>query len=175
MNNPQMPLKAFVSYSKFDGELAKDGHNLLEDCKKHLAPLTRYNHMLFTWDDTELIAGEEWDNTIKEALATSDIIFLLMSPDFLNTRYIQETELKIAIDRHNNKECMVVPIVLRRCGWTDIPYLSKLSGIPRKGIPVASWKENGQWHSIDDAWHQVYNEVKKLVQDFAQKNMAVVD
>lgn len=38
--------------------------------------------------------GEEWDNEIKRALAASDIIFLLLSPDFLATDYICNREWK---------------------------------------------------------------------------------
>jgi internalin A len=168
INNIMKPLKAFISYSKFDGKSNKHGENYLEDFKKHLAPLTTYNKLLTTWDDTRLIAGEEWDERIKEELNSSDIIFLLISPDFLNTKYIKDEELEIAIKRHDNGECKVVPIVLRKCGWTDIPMLSKLSGVPAKGTPIASWKNINFWPSVDDAWNDVYEEVKKVIQDFKE-------
>lgn len=168
-NNITRPLKAFISYSKFDGELAKIGDNYLEAFKKHLSPLSRYNDMIQPWDDTLLIAGDEWDDTIREQLNSCDIIFLMISPDFLHTKYIQDTELQIAIKRHENKECIVVPVIVKACGWADVPMLSKLNAIPRKGDSIVSWKNNPKWQTIDDAWHHVYNEVKKLIDQFAKK------
>ncbi|WP_158085312.1 COR domain-containing protein [Niastella vici] len=163
------PLKAFISYSKHDGELAKNGGNYLDAFKKHLSPLSTHTELIQPWDDTLLIAGEDWDKKIREQLNTCDIIFLLISPDFLNTKYIQDTELQIAIKRHENRECIVVPVIVRACGWTDIPMLSKLSALPRKGDAVASWKNNINWQTIDDAWKHVYDEVKKLIDQFAKK------
>ncbi|MBO9203012.1 MULTISPECIES: leucine-rich repeat domain-containing protein [Niastella] len=159
-------LKTFISYSKSEGELAKDT-NYLQEFKNRLAPLSKFNNTLITWDDTNLIPGEEWDDRIREELNTCDVIFLLISPAFLNTKYIRETELNIAMERQSKGECMVVPVVIRNCAWTDIPLLSKLSGIPRKNIPIASWKKNKkEWPSIDDAWQHVYDEIKKLIQAF---------
>lgn len=163
------PLKAFISYSKFDGESNTSGTNLLQQFKNMIAPLSTYQRLIETWDDTKLIAGEEWDNQIKSELETSDIIFLLISNNFLATRYIREVELEAAIRRHDAGECRVVPIILSACGWMEIPMLSKLNGIPRKGHTITSWKANDKWHSMDDAWHHVFNEVKALIVDFNNK------
>jgi internalin A len=163
------PLKAFISYSKFDGESNTGGLNYLEEFKKRLTPLSQYASLIKTWDDTLLIAGDEWDEKIKEELKNADVIFLLISSNLLNTNYIKENELKIAIQRQERKECIVVPVVLSACGWQDIPYLSKLNGIPRKGNTIASWQKNNDWKNIDDAWQHIYEEVKKLIQSF-QKN-----
>jgi hypothetical protein len=68
---------------------------------------------------------------------------------------------------------MVVPVIIRACGWTDISMLSELNAIPRKNIPIDSWKKNTEWHSIDDAWQQVYEEIRKLSQHFAEKKNKV--
>jgi internalin A len=160
------PLKAFISYSKFDGESNKDGINYLEDFKRTLVTLTGYNNLLQTWDDTLLLAGEDWDNSIKNELKTCDVIFLLISNNFLNTKYIKEKEIEVALQRQKNNECVIIPIVIKTCSWTDIDMLSKFSGIPRKGFSIASWKKNREWKTIDDAWDHVYGEVKKVIYNF---------
>jgi hypothetical protein len=156
-------LRAFISYSRFDGENSTDGINFLAEFKQHLAPLVKFGGPLEIWDDTLLKAGEDWDDSIKLAMRSCDLIFLLISHHFLNTRYITETELAIAIERQKKKECIVVPIVLRSCGFGDIPMLRNLSALPRKGHSIASWRRNGQWSSRDDAWVEVYNGVKELL------------
>jgi len=161
------PLRAFISYSKSDGESNEDGINFLEEFKQTLVPLSnKFNNLLETWDDTYLVAGDEWDDEIKNQLNSCDIIFLLISPYFLNTRYIIDVELANAVERHKRKECVVVPIVVKSCGWQDIPILSIFNGIPRKGLIVSAWKRNREWTSREDAWNHVYEEVKKLVKNF---------
>jgi tetratricopeptide (TPR) repeat protein len=163
-------LKAFVSYSKFDGESNTDGINYLEEFKQSLAPLSsKFNNLLETWDDTFLVAGDEWDDEIKNQLKSCDVIFLLISRHFLNTRYIIDVELANAIERHKRKECIIVPIVLKACGWADIPILKIFNGIPRKGHRVSAWEKNPDWTSREDAWQHVYEEVKKLVKEFKSK------
>jgi tetratricopeptide (TPR) repeat protein len=164
--NSTKPLKAFISYSKIDGESNTDGVNYLEDFKKHLAPLSRFDKLITTWDDTQLMAGEDWDASIKENLDSSDIVFLLVSSDFLTTRYIIDEEIAIAMKRHGDKECLIIPIIIRKCGFTDIEMFKKLNAIPRKGKTIQSWKSNKDWNSMDDAWNHIYEEVKKLIRQF---------
>ncbi|WP_291131768.1 TIR domain-containing protein [Flavobacterium sp. UBA7682] len=161
------PLKAFISYSKYDGESCEDNINYLKEFKTTLAPLSnRFNNLIETWDDTCLIAGDQWDDEIKNQLNSCDIIFLLVSSHFLDTPYIVNVELSNAIERHEKKECIVVPIVIKACGWKDIPILKKINGIPRKGGNISAWKNNRSWTSRDDAWYHAYQEISKLITKF---------
>jgi internalin A len=157
-------LKSFISYSKFDGEETNDGTNYLEEFKMALTPLIEYNNRLSTWDCTLLIAGEDWDERIKKELNSADIIFILISNNLLSTNYVKNTELKIAFERESKKKCIVIPIIIRDCGWEDISWLSKNSAVPRKGHTIASWKE--KFLSKDQAWNHVYKEVKNMIESF---------
>lgn len=160
-------LKAFISYSKFDGESNREGINYLEEFKETLSPLTTHNNLIETWDDTNLFPGENWDNRIKECLETSDIIFLLVSNSFLNTNYIIKNELKIAFEREKKGSCIVIPIIIRDCAYTDIAWFSNLNAIPRKGKTIISWEN--KWNSKDQAWKHVYDEVKKVIENFRKE------
>ena len=171
-NNQSMhtPLKAFISYSKFDGESNSDGINYLEEFKQTLAPLSsKFNNLLETWDDTYQIAGNDAPDEINNQLNSCDVIFLLISSHFLNTRFIIDVELTNAVERFKRKECIIVPIVLSACGWKDIPVLKNIHSIPRKDHNISAWKKNSEWTSREDAWHHVYEEVKKLIEDFRAK------
>lgn len=159
------PKKIFISYSKFDGEEnhLREGVNYLDDFKRHLSPLSIYNELIISWDDTLIQSGENWNDRITNELKTADIIFMLISPDFLSTKYIKDTEMKIAFEREQNKECIVVPIIIRDCGWQDIKWLPDLNALPRKGHTIASWSKDGKFASKDDAWLSVYEGVKEII------------
>jgi len=140
------PLSVFVSYSKKD-------KSYLESLKKHLVPLRR-DESLVTWDDTQILPGEEWDSSIRQQLATSDIIVLLVSSDFMATEYIWQ-EIGIAIERHERGAALVVPVIVRPCDWSDTPF-AKFSALPEKGKPITKWDDQ------DEAWTFVVRQIKEL-------------
>lgn len=151
MLTPARPLRAFFSYSKSDKAL-------LEDFKKATAALRRQN-LLEAWDDSRIVAGDEWDDEIKTALREADIIFLLLSQDFLATDYIWDEEIKEAMRRHEAREARVVPILLRPCDWKGMPF-EKLQGLPRKGRYIASAP------NADELWLEVAQGVRAVIDDF---------
>jgi hypothetical protein len=103
------------------------------------------------------MAGDIWDDQIKNALATADIILLLISVDFNNSKYIWENELNIALARHENKEARVIPIILRACDWTDMPY-AKLQALPTGAKPVNSFADK------DEAYTDIAKGIRMVVE-----------
>lgn len=67
------------------------------------------------WQDRQIMAGQEWDDSIAKELESADIILLLISVDFNNSQYIWDKELKIAMERHEKNEARVIPVILRTC------------------------------------------------------------
>ena len=125
-------LKVFISYSHADEEYR---HQLV----KHLSPLKRIN-LVSEWHDGELQGGEEWNATILKNLQTSDIVLLLISIDFINSEYCYGIELEKALELHERKRCVVVPVILRSCLWQHTQF-SKLQALPDKGKPVSSFPD----------------------------------
>lgn len=142
------PPLAFFSYSKEDA-------THLKEFQKHLKPLERQG-LIRLWDDQKIVPGEEWDDEIKSALRNSDLIFLLLSVDFMNTDYIWDTEITEAMRRHEAGEAKVIPIKIRSCDWTGTPF-AKLQGLPRKDKIIGSEAKN------DEVWMEVIAELKKLL------------
>ncbi|MBX2928067.1 MAG: TIR domain-containing protein [Saprospiraceae bacterium] len=143
--------KIFFSYSKHDRQW-------LDQLLKHLASL-RYNERIQPWNDADILPGDDWNDAITRELAEADIIILLVSSDFLATPYIQSVEIKSAMERHEQSEARVIPIILKPCDWQDMPF-GKLNGLPFKGQPVSKWADR------DDAWLAVVQGIKKIVEDF---------
>lgn len=117
----------FFSYSHKDEEL----RNELET---HLSILKRQG-VIATWHDRRLVAGDDFAAGISRELEASDIILLLVSPDFLNSDYCYGVEMGRALERHREGTARVIPVILRPCDWQATP-LKGLLATPTDGKPV---------------------------------------
>jgi tetratricopeptide (TPR) repeat protein len=136
-------VKVFVSYSQKDKPY-------LERLRSSLSTLTQEN-IIQAWYDGQIVPGQEWEKQIYENLNGSDIILLLVSPDFVNSQYAYKKEMERAIERHDQHEARVIPVIVRPIyGWQDTPF-GKLQALPSKGEPVGS----SAWPSEDYAWYDV--------------------
>jgi TIR domain len=132
-------IKIFLSYAHED----EDMKNQLD---KHLIMLKR-TEKIEVWQDRKIMAGDVWDESIKKELHDADIILLLISVDFNNSKYIWEHEVSDAMMRHEKGEVRVIPIILRRCEWSDMPY-AKLQAIPIGAKPVSSFTDKDEAYMI---------------------------
>ena len=123
----------FYSYSHED-------ENLQLELRKHLRILDRQG-VLKGWSDRDISAGSEWRGQIDQHLESADIILLLISPDFIASDYCYDVELALALRRHNNHECVVVPVFLREVDVSGAPF-AELQGLPRDARPIASWSDH---------------------------------
>ena len=149
-------IKIFYSYSRKDLEM----RNTLED---HLAALREANK-ISTWHDLQLEAGTAWEPAILNKLDTADIILLLVSRNFIASKYCYGTELKRAIARHNDGTARVIPIILSPCDWNhpDVPF-SKLNVLPTHANPIKSWTDP------DDAFTIVARSIRETVDQLRAK------
>ena len=114
------PLKIFISY-------AHKNYGYLERLEVHLAGLQRLG-IIEQWNDTKFKIGDKWDAKIKAKLKAADLVILLVSADFINSAYIQNTEIEI-IEKKDKKKIM--PIIVQDCFWEDQTYLSDVVVYPR--------------------------------------------
>lgn len=146
-------LKVFISYCHAD-EILKD--KLIQ----HLRPLERLG-LISSWHDRLIRAGENFSNTIDKELEAASIVLLLVSIDFINSKYCYETELARALERQEAGSCKVIPIILRNCLWTHSPFGGILA-LPVDGIPVASWP------NLDDAFKSVAEAIREVAVEFLE-------
>ena len=131
------PIKVFFSYSHQDEDLRVQ-------LEKHLSAL-KWQFEITAWHDRHIDAGAEWANVIEEQLQTAHIILLLVSSDFLASKYCSEIELEQALRRHDQGEACVIPIILRPVKWQGTPF-GKLQAYPKDGKAVTTWVNQ------DEAW-----------------------
>lgn len=122
--------QVFFSYSHAD-EIIRN------KLQKHLSLLVRQGK-IETWYDRDIDVGKNLDKAIIEKLEDSDIILLLISPDFIYSEYCYDVEMTIAMARHEKGEAIVVPIIARPCDWHEAPF-GRLNGCPKDGHAISLW------------------------------------
>ena len=143
-----MQVKIFFCY-------AREDEALLNMLKAHLKPLQRQGY-IDIWHDRDISAGTEWEREISQQLNAAHIILLLISPDFMNSDYCYGIEMKRALERHENGDAHVIPIILRHVYWRGEP-LGKLQALPTDAKPVKSWPDQ------DEALYNVTEGIRKVV------------
>lgn len=139
----------FFSYSHKDEALR-------DQLESHLA-LLKNQGLIDAWYDRRIVAGDEVDDAIFGKLETADIVLLLVSSDFISSSYCYSREMMRAMERHENGEARVIPVILRYCEWHGAPF-GKLMAAPKDGKPVASWPDR------DEALADVAKQVRKAVE-----------
>ncbi|MDB9527899.1 GUN4 domain-containing protein [Oscillatoria sp. CS-180] len=151
----------FFSYSHKDETLRDELANHLE--------ILKWCGDISAWHDRKILPGDEWDREIKDNLNSAQIILLLISSDFIASSYCRDIEIKRAIERHQAEEACVIPVILRRCIWTSAPF-GKLQALPKNAAPVA---DTNIWPTLDDAFTNIAEGIKKAADDVRQKLKAV--
>ena len=145
-----MAAEVFVAYAHRDEAL----RNELE---VHLAVL-KSEGLINLWHDRRIEAGTEWEGEIDEHLESAPVILLLVSPDFLASKYCYGREAARALERHKAGTARVIPVVLRPCQWERTP-ISGLQALPTDARPVTRWED------VDEAWLNVANGIAEALEE----------
>jgi hypothetical protein len=143
-----MAVELFFSYAHRDEALR-------EELSRHLALLQRQGYVS-AWHDRRLQPGDDWAGEIDAHLEQAQVILLLVSPDFLASRYCWDVEMRRALERHEQGEAVVVPILLRPVDWAEAPF-AKLQVLPAEAKPVTTWANR------DEAFADVARALRQLV------------
>jgi hypothetical protein len=132
---PDGAVEVFFSYSHKDEKLR-------DSVAKHLSQL-KHEGLIRDWHDRRIPAGTEWDGEIDGHLKSAHVIVLLVSSDFLASRYCHDVEVKRAMERHEAGDARVIPVILRQCDWHSAPF-GKLLALPKDGRAVTSWSNRDE-------------------------------
>ncbi|HEX4231319.1 MAG TPA: toll/interleukin-1 receptor domain-containing protein [Bryobacteraceae bacterium] len=141
-------VELFYSYAHADESLCKE-------LQKHLTALKR-SGLIRDWYDRKIEPGDEWAAQIHEAMERAGIILLLISADFLASKYIFEVELPFALERHDSGRARVIPILLRPVEWHDSPF-AKLQVLPSEARAVTLWTNQ------DEAFSDIAGRLRELI------------
>jgi TIR domain-containing protein len=147
-------IEVFCSYSHKDDLLR-------EELETHLSIL-QADGVINNWCDHAIPAGKEWQGQIDEHLNSAQIILLLISPDFLASKYCREVEIKRALERHRAGEATVIAILLRDVDWDGSP-VSQLQALPKGARAVTNWPNR------DQAFKDVTIGIRKVAVELRKK------
>jgi tetratricopeptide (TPR) repeat protein len=147
-------LKIFYSYARRDKKLR-------DELATHLSSLQRQG-LIAGWYDGEIRAGSERDAELKKYLNLSDIILLLISPDFVASDYCYCLEMKQALERHKRGEAYVIPILLRPTDLQGLPF-AFLQFLPPDGKPVTRSRDK------DDAFTKITEALRNVINEISEK------
>ena len=142
---PEEPIRIFLSYSHRDAAL----RTRLVTC---LAVLNREG-LIRIWDDSAIIPGRDYADTIKARLDSSEVFLCLITQNYLESDYAYDIELKLALSKKSMGEIEVIPIILTPSDWKRTP-LGKLQALPQWGRPIS------EWDNQDQAFQEVANGVR---------------
>lgn len=96
-------VRFFVSYSGKNSRLVSD---LLERLDPHFKASRANDYSV--WEFHQLVAGERWHERIQTEIAACDFGLLLLSPEFLASRYIKQEEVPRLL-----REKRIIPVGLK--------------------------------------------------------------
>jgi len=148
--NVRERIELFYSYSHKD----ESSRSRLE---RHLTMLSRQG-VITNWHFRRISGGNEWKGEIESHLNSAHIILLLISPDFLASDYCNDVEVKRAMERQDDGEARVIPVILRPVVWEKLPF-SKLQALPQNAKPIALWRNQ------DEAFVNVAEGIRQVVSE----------
>ncbi len=143
--------RVFVSYSHKD----KDW---LEKFSAVLAPDIRNGRVEY-WDDRELQPGDPWYAKILDGIHTARVAVLLVSPNFLASRFIMEEELpRILAARDDGLTLVWIPLFGTFYGPESPPQMKAITAVQAAvdaGKPLAEQEPASQTALLLDACRKI--------------------
>lgn len=150
------PVKIFVSYSHEDESYRNDLIKSFSNMKR--------NGEISTWTDRDISASQFWREEIDNNLNGTQVIIFLISPDFINSDYCVDVEMKRALEMHRSGSALIVPIYIRA---TDVKHspLAEIHSLPKDRRPIRLWDDK------DLAWLDVVNGLRKSIETLPEEKI----
>lgn len=140
----------FISYSHIDEE----------DKKELLAHFEVLQHIgANVWIDDKIGAGGDWNAEIKKAMSEAMVAILLITKNFLTSKFINSHEVPELLARREREGLHVMPIIGRDCAWDAVEWLTKMNVKPKNGRPV--WGDGGS--HVDEDLAAIAREVAGII------------
>lgn len=125
----------FISYSHADTKWK-------DRLVKQLGVLDQQG-LLEVWEDRLIGAGQDWYKEIQKAMAGARVAILLISANFLTSKFILQEEVPKLLQRREQEGMTVVPVLLSDCVWEVVPWLAPMQMRPDPKKWLSSRKERG--------------------------------
>jgi len=141
----------FISYSHEDEEWK-------DRLVTHLGVLERQG-ILDLWDDRRIGAGEDWYEEIQEAINRASVAILMVSANFLTSKFILSEEVPRLLERRKKEGLRIFPVIVKPCAWDEVKWLARIQARPKDGRPISG----GDEYQIDTDLTAIAREVKAII------------
>ncbi|MBV6441726.1 MAG: hypothetical protein EPGJADBJ_03414 [Saprospiraceae bacterium] len=124
-----------------------------------LNPLKK-TEFIETWDESLMLAGAEKDAEIAGRLEAADIVLLLVTANFFGSEDIFNRQLATALRRHEAKQTVVIPLLMRSCSWEGTPLDQLTTILPRNRMALD--KQDNPDTALSDTVEQLRGWCKKI-------------
>jgi len=152
-------LNVFLMYAPEDEAVKASLDTQLNPLKK--------TEFIETWDESQMLPGAEKDTEISSRLEAADIILLLITANFFGSDDIFNRQLSAALQRHDTKQAVVIPLLMRSCSWEGTP-LDQLTTILPRNRQALDRQDNPDT-ALSDTVEQLRGWCKKI---FDRKKLA---
>jgi len=132
---PDAP-KLFISYAHKD-------ERWLNQLLEHLRPLVQQQNIA-AWTDRQIPTGANWHTEIQRALKEANIAVLLVTPAFIDSRFIRDTELPELL----NKRVVWIAVESSLYEYTPIAKLRCANNPARPLEQISKSNRNSAWVQI---------------------------
>ncbi len=155
------PNLVFVCYSRkeLDKEL-----KVVDELLTYLEPLAEVG--VDTWIDAKVMSGSHWEKEIDKALTKAKAAVLLVSMDFINSKFIRVFELPRLLVNAKSNGTIILPIFVEHVPETYLENcgLDIFMGINTPDNPIYTWDRPKRNR---DCWMKLVDELeRKLGSDF---------
>ena len=152
-------LKVFLMYASEDEAVKTTLDAQLNPLKK--------TEFIETWDESQILPGTEKDLEISARLEAADIILLLVTANFFGSDKIFDRQLRAALRRHEAKQTVVIPLLMRSCSWEGTPLDTLTTILPRNRMALD--RQSNPDLALSDTVEQLRGWCKKI---FDRKKLA---
>src|SRR5690348_3616401 len=95
---------------------AREDQQYLEKIRQHLGPSVSKGTITL-WDESMIRGGESRNQEIEKHLESASIFLLLISAEFINSKYCYDHVTKKALARRVARDAIVIPVIVRQSPW----------------------------------------------------------
>ena len=111
----------FISYAHKDNEDANASNRWLDRLLEHIQPLVMQDQV-HIWSDQGIETGDLWHDSIQHTLQHSKVAILLVSPAFLASKYIRNSEMPVLLMNAKKEGVVILPIIVRHCLFAETKF-----------------------------------------------------
>jgi hypothetical protein len=121
-----------------------------------------------TWHDDEIGLGKKWKSEIDNAMTSAQVAVLLISPDFLTSKFILENEVPQLMEYDKEGSLLMIPLIVRPCPWELFDWLSPIQGYLDDSVILSGCNE----HELESLLTKFSREVNRIIIDRASASEA---